>query len=171
MLPQPEAVVGVNGHVAQLHHREGFFRVLRADVDIEMLHGGGFALLQRLTDQHALHAVFKADMAGLTDVQADAAHGSHPQEALFFHSGHDKADMIHMRGEHNPLSVGIGAVFHADQIAQIVPADAVHMLPNQPFDHVGHLGFPARRAVGVGQCFQQFKHLFLPRSSGFQRVR
>ena len=69
MLPQPETVVGVNGHVAHLHHGQGFLCVLRADVDVEMLHGDRLALLQGLTHQHALHAVFKADVPGLADGQ------------------------------------------------------------------------------------------------------
>src|SRR5699024_1832752 len=109
VLTQTEAVVGIHGHVAQADHGKGLGLVRCTDIDEHMLHGGGFSLAHGLLHDYALHAVLEADVAGTAHSQAHAAHGHHPQETLLFHGDHDKANVIHMRRQHDALAVRVRA--------------------------------------------------------------
>ena len=158
MLTQPEAVVGVHSHVAQADHGEGLGLVRRPDVDEHVLHGGGLSLAHGLLHDHALHAVLEADVTGTAHGQPHAAHGHHPQEALLFHGHHDKADMVHMRRQHDALAVRVRAALFANEIAQCIAADGIDMVLHKRLHGVGHAGLAPGRAVQIHQLPDEFKH-------------
>ena len=66
-------------------------------------------------------------------------------KAVFIQPGDDKADGVHMGGQHDPLA---GAFFMADQIAHGVGGDLVHKGRGQLLQHLGHAGL--LRAGGTG---------------------
>ena len=97
-------------------------------------------------------------MTGTAHSQSHAAHGHHPQEALLFHGDHDKADVVHVCREHDPLAVRVRAALFADEVAQCIAADGIDMVPDKRLHGVGHAGLTPGRAIQIHQLPDEFKH-------------
>jgi len=152
---QLEAVVRVHAHVANLHHRLGVRLVLRTDVHKQVLHR---RVLAHFGHHNTLHAIRERHMPRQAHGRADAANVRHAQEALFLNARDDVTDVIHVRGQHDFLRIRLRAVLHANQIAQRVCLDAVHIRRNLfPNDRRYRL-FQSRRRYRFEHLLQQFQH-------------
>ena len=152
---QLEAVVRVHAHVANLHHRLGVRLVLCADVHKQVLHR---RVLAHFGHHNTLHAIRERHMPRQAHGRADTADVRHAQEALFLNARDDVADMIHVRGQHDFLRIRLRAVLHANQIAQRIRLDAVHIRRNLFPDDRRYRFFQSRRRDRFEHLLQQFQH-------------
>ena len=73
-----------------------------------------------------------------------AAHLAEAQVAILVDVGDDEADGVHVGGKHHP---GAGALLVANQVAQSVSGDLVHIGGGQGPDGGSHLALVAGGAV------------------------
>ena len=132
------------GGVPHLYHGLGLGLILSANVNVKVIQFPILGLHLPLDSHHAPGAVAEPDGGAGQVVGGQAAHLAEAQVAMLVDVGDDEADGVHVGGKHHP---GAGALLVADQVAQGVGGDLVHIGGGQGPNGGGHLTLVARGAV------------------------
>ena len=98
--------------------------------------------------KHAIYAVCEHHAAVERIGPVDAAHVVYAQEAFFVDMGHDKADVIHVRGHHDLFAPALAG---GDEVAQRVGRNFIHIRLDHAADGAGDVAFAPGRAVSAGE--------------------
>ncbi len=163
----PLAHVGEGAHETHdlAQSIRGFGLAGRADIDVELGEIGVLAELGSLFGSNdANGAVGELHPPAGQRHGIDAANPLRAQEPLFVDVADDEADLVHVRGQHHLLAL-TGPLFQGDQVAHRVDADLVGQRFHFRADDLADLFLAARRAIGLGQFFDQLFHGCTPHES------
>ena len=139
------------GHVT--HRDPAVFPVPRSDVDIELLQGGNLgSVLHPLQADHADSPVREKHPAAQERELAHTADAAEAQETLLVDMRDDNADLIHVRGQHDPSAGPVaGAVDdevpHAIHAAFRLPSRKEAGILQLRHDQIPHPGLVPRGTV------------------------
>ena len=142
----------------------------RADIDIELGEIGVFAELGALFgSDDANAAIGELHPPASQRHRVNAADPLRAQESLFVDIADDEADLVHVRGQHHLLALA-SSLFQGDQVAQCIDANLVGERLYFSADDLADLFLAARRAIGLGQFFNQLFHRCSPHESRFAKL-
>ena len=135
------------GHIAHAHGV--ILARAAAHVNEKLLEGRDFGpVFQGVAADHALGAVHKAHPPAHAGVRAHTAKRGEAHKAFLVHVGGNHADLVNVRGQHDPAAARLERAFADDQIAKRIHLDLVSVRLNFSAHHGADLSLIARGAVG-----------------------